>query len=127
MSASWSETVALIVASSFESQGQRPFVLATTPRTVPRATALAMSGITVSALALYFGCALAAWRLRQLGVAEPGMAIRVPLGAVAPWLACVVIIWLLTGLARDEWLAFGACVVAASLLYVVMRAVRQGR
>jgi len=93
------------------------------------AVALAISGTfeklailaNVSALALYFGCALAAWRLRQLGVAEQGLAIRVPLGAVAPWLACVVIVWLLTGLTSGEWLAFGACVAAASLLYAVVR------
>ena len=45
---------------------------------------------------------------------------------VAPWLACVVIIWLLTGLTRNEWLAFGACLAAASLLYAVIRAARQG-
>jgi APA family basic amino acid/polyamine antiporter len=109
------------------------------------AFALAISGTfeklailaNVSALALYFGCALASWRLRQLGslprpslgegsVAEQGTASGVPLGAVAPWLACVVIVWLLTGLTAGEWLAFGACLVAASVLYAVMRAVRQG-
>jgi basic amino acid/polyamine antiporter, APA family len=78
-----------------------------------------------SALALYFGCALAAWRLRQLGVAEQGTAIRVPLGAVAPWLACLVIIWLLTGLTSDEWRAFIACLAGASLLYAIMRSARQ--
>jgi basic amino acid/polyamine antiporter, APA family len=109
------------------------------------AFALAISGTfeklailaNVSALALYFGCALAAWRLRQLASQprrslrehgpEQGMATGVPLGAVAPWLACVVIIWLLTGLTGDEWLAFGACLAAASALYAAMRAVKQGR
>jgi amino acid transporter len=98
------------------------------------AFALAISGTfeklailaNVSALALYFGCALAAWRLRQLGVAEQGMAIQLPLGASAPWLACAVIVWLLTGLTGDEWLAFGACLATASVLYAVLRAVRHG-
>jgi basic amino acid/polyamine antiporter, APA family len=97
------------------------------------AFALAISGTfeklailaNVSGLALYFGCALAAWRLRQLGVAEQGTAMRVPLGAVVPWLACIVIVWLLTGLTGGEWLAFGACLAAASVLYAVMRTVRQ--
>jgi hypothetical protein len=44
--------------------------------------------------------------------------------AQAPWLACVVILWLLTGLTGDEWFAFGACLAAASLLYAVVRAMR---
>lgn len=75
----------------------------------------------VSALALYLGCALAAWRLRQMGVAGEGTAFRAPLGGVVPWLASSVIVWLLTGLTRDEWLAFGACLAAASLVYVITR------
>ena len=95
--------------------------------------ALAISGTfeklailaNVSALALYFGCALASWRLRRLGVTGEGTAFRVPLPSTAlgagapvvPWLACAVIVWLLTGLTRDEWLGFGACVLIASLVY----------
>ena len=66
----------------------------------------------VSALVLYFGCALAAWRLTR--------------SAVVPWLACGVIIWLLTGLTRDEWLGFGVCVVVASAVYAAT-AGRRGR
>ncbi len=70
----------------------------------------------VSALALYFGCALAAWRLRTPG--EHGA------GAVVPWLACAVIAWVLTGLTRDEWIAFIACLTAASLVYFFTLGVR---
>jgi len=52
----------------------------------------------VSALALYLGCALAAWRLRQKRTAGEAMPpFRVPLGAVVPWLACGVIVWLPPG------------------------------
>jgi amino acid transporter len=91
------------------------------------ALALALSGTfeklaifaNVSALALYFGCALAAWRLRQLGINAAGTGFRVPFGSVVPWLACAVIIWLLTGLTRDEWIGFGACVAAGSVVYAV--------
>ncbi len=100
------------------------------------ALALAISGTfeklailaNVSALALYFGCALASWRLRQLGVTgeaggngSGGAAFRVPLGGVVPWLACGVIIWLLTGLTRDEWIAFVACLVIATPLYLLTK------
>ncbi|MGE0865654.1 MAG: APC family permease [Vicinamibacterales bacterium] len=74
----------------------------------------------VSALALYLGCALASWRLRQMGVQgdRPASAFTVPAAGVVPWLACAVILWLLTGLTSDEWLGFGVCVAAASAIYL---------
>lgn len=61
----------------------------------------------VSALALYLGCAIASWKLGQ----RP----------LIPLLACGVIAWLLTGLTIDEWLAFGGCLIVASLVYLVAR------
>jgi len=89
--------------------------------------ALAISGTfeklailaNVSALALYLGCALASWRLRQMGVQGDGTttAFTVPAAGVVPWLACAVILWLLTGLTGDEWLGFGVCVAVASAIY----------
>jgi APA family basic amino acid/polyamine antiporter len=127
--------------------------------------ALAISGTfeklailaNVSALALYFGCAVAAWQLRRMGIAalsgdidtggerdahgphprnEPtrqtaqrarraqSAGVRVPFPGVVAWLACAVIVWLLTGLTGNEWLAFGACVAAASIVYLVARGPR---
>ena len=59
----------------------------------------------VAALALYLGCAAAAWKLGQ--------------SPIVPVLACGVIAWLLTGLTINEWLAFGACILVASIVYVV--------
>lgn len=73
----------------------------------------------VAALALYFGCALASWRLRALGRGETGAGV--PLGGIAPMLAMPVILWLLTGLTRDEWFGFGAAVALGSLVYAVAR------
>jgi len=61
----------------------------------------------VSALALYLGCAAAAWKLGQ--------------SPIVPALACGVIAWLLTGVNADEWLAFGACVGTASVVYAIRR------
>jgi APA family basic amino acid/polyamine antiporter len=61
----------------------------------------------VAALALYLGCAIAAWKLGQ----RP----------LVPLLACGVIVWLLTGLALEEWVAFGTLVAVASLLYATSR------
>jgi amino acid transporter len=81
----------------------------------------------VSALALYLGCALAAWRFRSAGVATGGgPPFRVPFGAVVPWLTCAVIVWLLTGLTLNEWLAFGVCVAAGSIVYVWRRPAARG-
>ncbi len=84
----------------------------------------------VSALALYLGCAIASWRLRlraaPVTAAGPGAGTvnRVPLAGLAPYLAVPVILWLLTGLTQGEWLGFGACVAAASLVYAVRSAAR---
>ena len=61
----------------------------------------------VSALALYLGCAAAAWKLGQ--------------SPIVPLLACGVIAWLLTGVAVNEWLGFGACVLVASIMYFIRR------
>jgi APA family basic amino acid/polyamine antiporter len=93
------------------------------------ALALAISGTfeklailaNVSALALYFGCALAAWRLRGVPATGRLTAPSDPLRAMVPWLALAVIVWLLTGLTRDEWLGFGVCVIAAALIYFMTR------
>ncbi len=78
----------------------------------------------VSALALYFGCALAAWRLRRRGVGGDGGGIRMPAAGVVPWIACAVILWLLTGVTSREWLGFVICVGLASLIYNLNRAAR---
>jgi len=61
----------------------------------------------VSALALYFGCAAAAWKIGQ--------------SPIVPVLACGVIAWLLTGLTASEWLGFGACLLVASIVYFASR------
>ena len=74
----------------------------------------------VSALALYLGCALAAWRLRQRNVARGG-GFNIPGGAVLPWVACAVILWLLTGVTSIEWLGFLICTGVSSLVYAVAR------
>jgi hypothetical protein len=77
----------------------------------------------ISALALYFGCAAAAWRLHagdRSPDSAPSPAIR-----LAPWLAAAVIAWLLTGVTRGEWLAFGACIAVASAGYVATRRIRR--
>ena len=50
-----------------------------------------------------------------------GTGVQLPLAGVAPFLAVPVILWLLTGLTQSEWLGFGACLAAASLVYLLAR------
>lgn len=93
------------------------------------ALALALTGTferlailaNVAALALYFGCAVAAWQLRRRGEGAAAGVAAVPFGGLAPFLAIPVILWLLTGLTRQEWLGFGAVVALGSLLYAARR------
>ena len=76
----------------------------------------------ICALALYFGCAVASWTLRRRPAAgQPGGGLDIPLASAVPWLACAVIIWLLTGVSPGEWVAFLICVGGASLLYAAAR------
>ncbi len=95
--------------------------------------ALAVSGTfeklailaNVSALALYFGCALASWQLRRIGVSAGGAApTQAAFANVVPWLACAVIIWLLSGVSSSEWIGFVACIAAGSIVYLVTGARR---
>ena len=79
----------------------------------------------VSALALYFGCALASWRLRQLNVGKSAGAFSLPGAALVPWIACAVIAWLLTGVTSVEWLGFVICVGVATMVYAVTRTARR--
>ena len=81
----------------------------------------------MSALALYFGCALAAWQLRRRDTPAAGRrgAIDRLHGAV-PWLACLAIAWLFTGVTAGEWMAFAAVLAAGSLIYAIGGARRLG-
>ena len=89
------------------------------------ALALAVSGTfeplailaNAAALALYLGCVVAAWRLRVTSAGDGGSTL--PLARIAPFLAVPVILWLLTGLTRSEWIAFGGCLAAASVVYLI--------
>jgi amino acid transporter len=74
----------------------------------------------LAGLALYFGCALAAWQLRA-GAAMT-LRERLRLGGLVPWWASGVIAWLFMGATRAEWLAFGGALAIATLVYGLTRA-----
>lgn len=81
----------------------------------------------VAALLVYLGCALAAWRLRRMGVEGAGTPFRIPGGAVAPVLAVLVILGLLSSITLREWGVTGLVVAAAVLVYVINVRTRDGR
>jgi APA family basic amino acid/polyamine antiporter len=93
------------------------------------ALALALSGTfenlailaNVSALGLYLGCALAAWRLRLPTGQGQGTALGVSQAGVLPAVTCLVIVWLLTGLTRNEWVAVSVCLALATAVYLGAR------
>jgi L-asparagine transporter-like permease len=81
----------------------------------------------VTVLLVYAACCLAAAELRRRDVRAGGIPFEVPGGSVVPWLALIVIAWLLRGLRRDEWIAAGFVVLVAVGVYAVTAASRRRR
>ncbi len=81
----------------------------------------------VTVLLVYGACCLAAAELRRRDVRAGGIPFEVPGGPVVPWLALVVIAWLLWGLQRDEWIAAAIVVVVAMGVYAVTAGSRRRR
>ncbi len=75
----------------------------------------------IAALLLYLLCSLAAFELRRRGVQQGGTPIKVPFGAVIPWLSVGVIAFLLTGATADELKAVAAALAGGALLYFFRR------
>ena len=74
---------------------------------------------TVSTLLVYIVTCLAAVELRRRHVVADGPPFEPIGGPVIPLLACGVILWMLTGAARKEFMAVGATLVVAIILYAV--------
>jgi amino acid transporter len=81
----------------------------------------------VSALIVYGACCLAAAELQRRDVRAGGIPFQIRGGRVAPWLAFLVIAWMLWGARAEEWRAAGIIVVAAVMVYVVTRSSRRAR
>ena len=74
---------------------------------------------TVSTLFVYIVTCLAAIELRRRHVVADGPPFEPIGGPVIPLLACGVIVWMLTGAARKEFIAVGATLVVAAILYSI--------
>jgi len=75
----------------------------------------------VSVLTLYLLCALAAWQLVRKGVHEGGTPFRVPGGALVPWLAVAMIVWILSQAKLRELEVVAGTLAVAALVYLLRR------
>jgi amino acid transporter len=80
-----------------------------------------------AALLVYAACCLAAAELRRRDVRSGGIPFSVPGGAVVPWLALLVIAWLLRGLRGEEWRAALFVVASAAVVYLATERFRRAR
>jgi amino acid transporter len=84
-----------------------------------------------SILLVYIAACISVLELRRRNVRAGGTPFRVPVVAVVPVLAVIVIIWLLTSLERREWVGLGVLVLMAIVIFAVtrprrLRALRNG-
>ncbi|MDE3252741.1 MAG: amino acid permease [Bacteroidota bacterium] len=76
---------------------------------------------SASALIVYFGAVLAAIKLRKKPSPEKNETFRLRGGVIIPVLAAIVIIWLLTGLSREELQGLAVFALALSMLYAAKK------
>jgi APA family basic amino acid/polyamine antiporter len=82
----------------------------------------------VSAGLVYLGCAAAAWKLRRSSPpGAEGAGVRIPGGAIAPPVAAIAIVFLLTSVTLKEWGVLLAVVVVASVLFAISARGRSAR
>jgi basic amino acid/polyamine antiporter, APA family len=75
----------------------------------------------VSAALVYIGCAAAAWKLARRPAPTTGNAFVIPGGAAVPVLTIVALAFLLSAVTLREWSVLLVVLVAASVLYAVVR------
>jgi amino acid transporter len=75
----------------------------------------------IAVLVLYLFCCISAWELRRRNVQAGGTPFRIPGGAVVPFLAVAVIVWILSNATVREFSVIGGVLVVASGLFLVAR------
>jgi basic amino acid/polyamine antiporter, APA family len=75
----------------------------------------------VSTLVLYAACCLAAWQLRRRDVQAGGVPFRVPAPTLVVVLALLVIGAMLTSVTLGEWVVVAGVLVAAALVFLVVK------
>jgi basic amino acid/polyamine antiporter, APA family len=80
---------------------------------------------TSATLLVYLGCCVGAWELRRRDVRGAGAPFRVPGAAVVPFLACALILYLLSSVTRREWSVLAATMAIAMVVFLVTRGRRR--
>lgn len=80
---------------------------------------------SASALIIYLGAVLATLKLRKAGSPQSEKTFKVPGGIIIPILAISVIVWLLSNLSGQELLGMVVFIVAFSLIYFLMKALKK--
>lgn len=76
----------------------------------------------LSALLLYFACAIAGYMLKRRGIQDDGAKpFSLPGGPTVHILACAMIVWLLTSITRNEWTRVGLVLAVATVIFAVTR------
>jgi APA family basic amino acid/polyamine antiporter len=80
---------------------------------------------TSATLLVYLGCCVGAWELRRRDVRGAGEPFRVAGAAVVPFLACALILYLLSSVTLREWSVLAATVAVAIVVFLVTRGRRR--
>lgn len=70
---------------------------------------------------IYFGVVLAVVKFRLLNKTSAESPFKLPFGLLIPTIAAISIIWFLSNLKSNEWLAIGIAVVSLSAIYGIMK------
>lgn len=76
---------------------------------------------SAASLIIYFGIVLATIKLRKKQTQDGAKTFRLPGGMIVPLIAVVVIVWLLTGLSKEELTGLGVFTLFLSLLYAAKK------
>jgi basic amino acid/polyamine antiporter, APA family len=80
---------------------------------------------TASTLLIYLGVVLSTLKLRKNNSAISEKTFRVPGGTIIPLLATCVIIWLLTGLTKPEFIGIAIFISIFSVIYLLTKLVKK--
>lgn len=74
---------------------------------------------------IYFGVVLAVVKFRLINKTSAESPFKLPFGLLIPTIAAISIIWFLSNLKADEWLAIGIAVVSLSAIYGIMKLLKR--
>lgn len=77
---------------------------------------------TLSTMIVYLVCCAATIRIQRMDLrAEGARPFRLPGGPVIPFIACAIVIWLMTNSTRQEFIAIAGMLAAEIVIFLAMR------